>query len=179
MNLDEKCKKENVIFEGRIITLKSDDVILPDGKEANREYVTHKGGVCVLPLDKDENIIFVKQFRYPYGKVLLEIPAGKRDSLTEEPIMCGMRELKEETGAVCKELVPLGQFYPTPGYTNEVIYMYLAKDLEFGEASPDDDEFLILEKIPLEKAKDMVMSGEIKDGKTQVAILKTYYLLKK
>lgn len=179
MNLEEKCKKENVIFEGRIITLKSDDVILPDGKEANREYVTHKGGVCVLPLDKDENIIFVRQFRYPYGKVLLEIPAGKRDSLTEEPIMCGMRELKEETGAVCKELVPLGQFYPTPGYTNEVIYMFLAKDLEFGEASPDDDEFLLVERISLEKAKDMVMSGEIKDGKTQVAILKTYYLLKK
>lgn len=179
MNLEEKCKKENIIFEGRIITLKSDDVILPDGKEANREYVTHKGGVCVLPLDKDENIIFVRQFRYPYGKVLLEIPAGKRDSLTEDPVSCGKRELKEETGATCKELVPLGQFYPTPGYTNEVIYMFLAKDLEFGEASPDDDEFLILEKIPLEKAKDMVMSGEIKDGKTQAAILKTYYLLKK
>lgn len=179
MNLEEKCKKENVIFEGRIITLKSDDVILPDGKVANREYVTHKGGVCVLPLDKDENIIFVRQFRYPYGKVLLEIPAGKRDSLTEEPKNCGMRELREETGAVCKELVPLGEFYPTPGYTNEVIYMYLAKDLEFGEANPDEDEFLLVERIPLRKAVDMVMSGEIKDGKTQAAILKTYYLLNK
>ncbi len=179
MKLDEICKKENIIFEGRIITLKSDDVILPDGKEANREYVTHKGGVCVVPLDKDENVVFVRQFRYPYGKVLLEIPAGKRESLTEDPLSCGMRELKEETGATCEKLVSLGEFYPTPGYTNEVIYMFLAKDLEFGEANPDEDEFLLVERIPLWKAVDMVMNGEIKDGKTQAAILKTYYLLKK
>ena len=119
----------------------------------------------------------VEQYRYPYGEVILEIPAGKRDG-NEEPLEGGKRELREETGAVAENYTFLGELYPTPGYCGEVIYMYLATGLSFGETDPDDDEFLNVKKIPLEKAVDMIMKGEIKDAKTQTAILKVERMLK-
>ncbi|MBO4951135.1 MAG: NUDIX hydrolase [Clostridia bacterium] len=172
MNLTEKTKSQEYIFEGRIINLRRDIAILPDGCEAPREVVEHNGGVCVLPLTDNNEIIFVKQFRYPYMTELLEIPAGKRDSKDEDPLHCGKRELKEETGAESDNFVFLGELYPSPGYVNEVIYMYYADNLKYGDANPDDDEFLDLIKIPFDKAVEMVMNGEIKDAKTQAAILK-------
>ena len=176
MNLTEKTKSQEYIFEGRIINLRRDIAILPDGCEAPREVVEHNGGVCVLPLTADNEIIFVKQFRYPYMTELLEIPAGKRDSKDEDPLHCGKRELKEETGAESDNFVFLGELYPSPGYVNEVIYMYYADGLKYGDANPDDDEFLDLIKIPFDKAVEMVVSGEIKDAKTQAAVLKVAYL---
>ena len=176
MNLTEKTKSQEYIFEGRIINLRRDIAILPDGCEAAREVVEHNGGVCVLPLTEKNEIIFVKQFRYPYMTELLEIPAGKRDSKDEDPLHCGKRELKEETGAESDNFVFLGELYPSPGYVNEVIYMYYADKLKYGNANPDDGEFLDLVKIPLDKAVEMVVSGEIKDAKTQAAILKVAHL---
>lgn len=176
MNLKETTKSQEYRFKGRIINLRQDVAILPDGSEANREVVEHNGGVCVLPLTENNEIIFVKQFRYPYMEELLEIPAGKRDSKDEEPLSCGKRELKEETGAESDNFVFLGELYPSPGYVNEVIYMYYADNLTYGECDPDDDEFLDLVKIPFEKAVEMVVSGEIKDAKTQSAILKVAFL---
>ena len=176
MNLKETTKSQEYMFKGRIINLRRDVAILPDGSEANREVVEHNGGVCVLPLTENDEIIFVKQFRYPYMEELLEIPAGKRDSKDEEPLSCGKRELKEETGAESDNFVFLGELYPSPGYVNEVIYMYYADGLTYGECDPDDDEFLDLVKIPFDKAVEMVVSGEIKDAKTQAAILKVAYL---
>jgi ADP-ribose pyrophosphatase len=176
MNLTEKTKSQEYMFKGRIINLRRDVAILPDGSEANREVVEHNGGVCVLPLTENNEIIFVKQFRYPYMEELLEIPAGKRDSKDEEPLACGQRELREETGATSDNFVFLGELYPSPGYVNEVIYMYYADNLTYGECDPDDDEFLDLVKIPFERAVEMVVSGEIKDAKTQAAILKVAYL---
>ena len=176
MNLKETTKSQEYMFKGRIINLRRDVAILPDGSEANREVVEHNGGVCVLPLTENNEIIFVKQFRYPYMEELLEIPAGKRDSKDEDPLSCGKRELREETGAESNNFVFLGELYPSPGYVNEVIYMYYADNLTYGECDPDDDEFLDLVKIPFDKAVEMVVSGEIKDAKTQAAILKVAYL---
>lgn len=177
MKLEEITLNEEYLFKGKIINLRRDEVELPNKKTSMREVVEHPGGVCVLPLTKDNEILFVKQFRYPYKKVLLEIPAGKRDKKDEAPVECGKRELKEETGTTAKEYISLGELYPTPGYVDEVIYMFLAKGLEYGETCPDEDEFLSIEKIPFKEALKMVLDGSIKDAKTQVAIMKTALLM--
>ena len=172
MNIDEKQLKAEYIYKGKIINLRKDTALLPNGKEALREVVEHNGGVCVAAITEDDEILFVKQFRYPYFEEILEIPAGKRDSTDEDPLFCGKRELKEETGAIAKDFLFLGELYPTPGYCGERIWMYAAKNLSFGEQSPDEDEFLKVYKIKLTKAIEMILNGEIKDAKTQAAILK-------
>lgn len=172
MNLDEKTVKSETVYEGRVISLIKDTVTLPNGDTATREVVTHRGGVGVIAEDENGNILFVKQFRYPYKEVVLEIPAGKRDSLDEDPLECGKRELKEETGATAKNFYSLGSLYPTPGYCGEIIWIFAAKELELGNQHLDSDEFLNVEKIPLEKAIEMVLEDKIKDSKTQIAILK-------
>ncbi len=176
MNLTEKTLSSKTIFEGRIITVKQDIALLPDGNEAGREYIEHPGGVCVVPVTDNNEVLMVKQFRYPYKEVVLEIPAGKKDK-GEDPFTTGKRELKEETGASAKQYVELGELYPSPGYCGEIIWMYGAKGLDFGETNPDDDEFLEVKKIPLKKAVEMIINGEIKDAKTQTAILKINYLI--
>ena len=134
--------------------------------------------MCILPLDEDNNVLMVRQFRYPPHKVLLEIPAGKME-YGEDHRECGLRELKEETGCTCDEFTYLGNLIPTPAYDNEVIHMYLARGLHGGEQKLDDDEFLDVEKIPLDKAVEMVMNNEIADAKTQIALLKTKAMLDK
>lgn len=180
MNTEEKQKDTNYIYKGTIINMRLDTVVLPDGKFAKREVIEHPGGVCVLPIDKNGNILLVKQFRYPYMKETLEVPAGKRDkSGDDDPLSCGKRELKEETGATAEHYYPLGTLYPSPGYTDEIIYMYAATGLTFGQAQPDEDEFINVVNMSLKKAVDMVISGEIPDSKTQTAILKAQYLIKK
>lgn len=176
MNLEEKKLSSHYIYKGKIINVRRDDIELPNGDPAIREVVEHPGGVCVAALTDEEEILFVRQYRYPYSEVILEIPAGKRDRKDEEPLECGKRELREETGATAERFIFLGELYPTPGYCGEIIYMYAATGLSFGAQEPDDDEFLTLEKIPIEKAVDMIMSGEIKDAKTQAAILKIKFL---
>ncbi len=177
MNLEEKQLSFDYKFKGRIINLRVDEALLPNGATATREVVEHNGGICVVPITENGEVLMVEQYRYPYGEVILEIPAGKRDG-NEEPLEGGKRELREETGAVAENYTFLGELYPTPGYCGEVIYMYLATGLSFGETDPDDDEFLNVKKIPLEKAVDMIMKGEIKDAKTQTAILKVERMLK-
>lgn len=179
MILTEKTLKKEYLYKGKIINLRRDDIELPDGNKAIREVVEHPGGVCVLPLTDEDEIIFVKQFRYPYMEEILEIPAGKRDSADEIPLECGIRELREETGASAKEFTDLGMLYPSPGYVGEIIYMFLAKGLTYGSDDRDEDEFLDVIKIPFDKALKMVLDGELKDAKTQTAILKTAVLLKK
>lgn len=176
MNLEEKTLEENLIYKGHIISLYCDKVELPNGRQSTREVVRHPGGVGIVALTEDNEVLFVNQFRYPYKSEVLEIPAGKLDP-GENPLDCGKRELREETGASAKEYVSLGKLFPSPGYTNEIIYMYLAKELTYGEMQPDEDEFLNVSKMPLKKAVDLIMSGEISDSKTQIAILKTWFLL--
>lgn len=171
MNLRETPLKQTIIYDGKIIRVRVDDARLPNGATAKREVVDHPGGVCVAALTDQEELLFVRQFRYPYEEIIPEIPAGKLEP-GEDPLPAGKRELKEETGAVAAHYESLGQLYPSPGYCGEIIHMYMATGLSFGEMSPDEDEFLQVERIPLIKAVDMVLSGEIKDAKTQAAVLK-------
>ena len=167
------------IFDGKVLKVRKDTVRLPDGKFATREYCRHMGAVCVVPLTDDNEIIFVRQYRYAQSRVMLEIPAGKLDSNTEDLIEAALRELREETGAIAKSIESIGDILTSPALVSEVIRMYLARDLEFGETDPDDDEFIEVVKLPIEKAMEMVMNGEIRDAKTQTAILKTYYILQR
>ena len=171
MMLEEKTLKENVMFEGRIFTVRKDDVELPNGHRSIREAAYHNGGVCVAPLTADDELIMVRQFRYPYKEVILELPAGKLEK-GEDPYDAGMRELEEETGFVTDKMESLGKFYPTPGYCSEIIHLYYADNLEFRKQNLDEDEFLDVERIKLEEAVRMVMNGEIRDGKTQTIVLK-------
>lgn len=172
MNLTEKTIKSETLYGGKVINLLLDEVELPNGETAKREVVTHRGGVGVIAEDDEGNIILVNQYRYPYKEEVLEIPAGKRDSINEDPLICGKRELKEETGAIAEKFISLGCLYPTPGYCGEIIWLFAAKNLEFGNQNLDSDEFLNVVKIPFEKAVAMVLDGSLKDSKTQIAILK-------
>ena len=172
MNLREETLSQDYKYRGRIVNLRVDEARLPNGGEASREVVEHPGGVCVAALTDDMEVLMVRQFRYPYGEVILEVPAGKRDQGKEDPLVCGKRELREETGAVAARYRFMGELYPSPGYCGEIIYLYLATGLTFTEMDPDEDEFLEPERIPLGKLVDMVLAGEIKDAKTQTLILK-------
>ena len=172
MNLDEKQLKSEYIYKGKIVNLRLDEALLPNSTTALREVVEHPGGVCVAALTDNDEILMVRQFRYPYFETVLEIPAGKRDSKDENPLECGQRELREETGAIAENFFFLGELYPTPGYCGEIIWLYAATNLTFTELDLDEDEFLNVEKIPFNKCVEMILSGEIKDAKTQTAILK-------
>ena len=173
MNLNEQPLSADYKYRGRIINLRVDTALLPNGSTATREVVEHPGGVCVAALTEDGCLLFVRQFRYPYQKVLLELPAGKLDP-GEDPLEAGKRELREETGAEAARYESLGELYPSPGYCGEIIHLYAATGLTFGQMSPDEDEFLEVEKIPLEEAARMVLDNEIADAKTQAAVLKVY-----
>ena len=175
MNLIENFKQRTEIFDGKIIHVYRDEVILPNGKQGFREVAEHNGGVMVAPITDDDSLIFVKQFRYPFNRVLLEFPAGKLEK-GEDSLSAGIRELKEEVGAAAKNVISIGEIYPTVAYCSEVIYLYIATGLEFGEQHLDEDEFVEIVKIPLEKAVEMVMKNEIKDSKTVAGILKINYL---
>lgn len=171
MELEEKKLSSEEIFDGVAIHLFRDEILLPNGNKGVREVIRHPGAVCVIPVTEDGDVIFVNQFRYAFNKVTLEVPAGKLEK-GEDPFEAGKRELEEETGCVAAKYHTLGKFYPTPGYCGEIIYLYAAEKLSETHMHPDDDEYLEVERIPLEKAVDMVLSGEIKDGKTQVLILR-------
>ena len=147
-----------------------DQALLPNGKTAPREVCEHVGGVGVLPIDRDGNVILVRQFRYPYGEEILEIPAGKLDHGEGESIAdCGARELKEETGCTAGRLVPLGCVYPSPGFLTEVVHLFAALDLTPGECQPDEDEFVEHIVMPFEELEALICSNEIRDAKTVVA----------
>lgn len=178
MELIEKPLEQEYIYNGKIVNLRVDVARLPNGRKAKREVVEHPGGVGIVALTENEEVLLVKQFRYPYMEVISEIPAGKLEK-GEDPFESGKRELKEETGATAERYMDLGKFYPTPGYCGEIIHLYLALDLSFGEQNLDDDEFLNVERVPLREAAEDVLSGKIRDGKTQAAVLKTLMLLER
>lgn len=176
MELTEKTLSSTSVFDGRILHITLDEIELPNGKKSKREVVNHPGGVTVAALDDENNLYFVKQFRYPYKEVVLELPAGKLEK-GSTPLENGKRELMEETGAEGYSYMSLGQLYPSPGYTNEIIHLYVCRVKSESESCPDDGEFLNVEKIPLDKAVEMVLNNQIPDAKTQVAVLKTAMLL--
>ena len=177
--LQETCVSSKLIYDGRVVRLFVDEVSLPNGAHSIREYCRHIGAVAVLPLTDEGEVICVRQFRYAHGCVMTEIPAGKLDSRDEDHVEAALRELREETGARCETLTHLGLFRSTPAILDEKIDLYLAEGLTFGETDPDEDEFLEVDRIPLSELVEQVMRGEITDGKTQVAILKTAEILRR
>ena len=177
--LREEQTATREIYSGRILHVFEDAVRLPNGQPATREYLRHVGAVCVVPVLEDGSVLIERQYRYPVGRVLTEIPAGKLDSREEDHLLAAQRELREETGAVADEWHSLGIFYPACAYSDEAIEMYLARGIHFGERELDEDEFLNVARAPLEQLVQEVMAGEIPDAKTQIAILKAARLLGK
>lgn len=170
--LAEKTKTEVEIFDGRILHVMNNTVILPNGNESTREIIRHIGAVCVIPVTDDGKAIVERQFRYPINEVITEIPAGKLDSSEEDRLEAAKRELREETGYSADKWVDMGIYYPAAAYSDERITMYLATGLHKGAQELDDDEFLNVAEVPLTDLVKDVMDGVITDGKTQVAVLK-------
>ncbi|MDO7787430.1 NUDIX domain-containing protein [Desulforamulus aquiferis] len=169
-NLSEKTLSSTMVYEGKILNLRVDKVLLPNGKESGREVVEFSGAVAVVALTEENNVLLVKQYRYPVSEVLLEIPAGKMDH-NEDPDTCARRELQEETGYTAKSLVKLCEFYTTPGFTTELMHVFLAQGLTAGVASPDEDEFVKVEVVPFLEALKMIFDGKIRDGKSIAGLL--------
>lgn len=165
----EKTLSSKMLYDGKILQLYKDEVELENGKTSWREYVRHSGGACVLAVDDEENVYLVRQFRYPYGAETVEIPAGKREK-GEDPLVCATRELEEETGLNAEKFELIASVYPTPAYTDEILYLYLATGLTEKAAHLDEGEFLGVEKVPFEIAYKMALNGEIHDSKTLIAI---------
>ena len=179
MNLEEKQLSSRLIYDGRIVHLYEDTVSLPGGGEALREYIKHVGAVCVLALTDENEVILERQYRYPMEREVIEIPAGKLDSADEDHREAALRELREETGIVPREITYIGEFIGSPAILSERIYMFFAQGLSYGAQKLDEDEFLDVFRMPLSEAVDKVLSGEIADGKTQAAVLKVYTMLQK
>ena len=177
-HLEEKFVSRKEIFNGHVLNVVCDTIELPNGKEATREICLHNGAVAVIPILPDGRVIMERQYRYAASRVVLEIPAGKLDSPEEIPLEAAKRELREDTGALAGKVTYLGRLLTSPALISEVIHLYLAEDLTFGECELDEDEFLEVEYIPLAQLKEMVMRGEISDAKTQIAILKADEILK-
>jgi len=172
----EKTLETRELFRGRILRLEVDRVELEDGSVSSREVVRHPGGAAILPLDAEGQVTLVRQFRYAFGQELLEIPAGKLEP-GEEPKTAAIRELEEECGLVAGAVTDLGCIYPSVGYDDEIIYLYLARDLRPTEARPDAGEFVSLERYPLSTLAEMAESGVLRDAKTVTAVLKTRSLI--
>lgn len=168
MSKEDTISKMN-IYEGAIIKLDLHEVVLENKNIAKREIISHNGGVGVLPIDKDGQVVLVRQFRKPFECETLEIPAGKRDR-AERAEKCAERELLEETGITAGKMKLLLEMYPSPGYTNETVFIFEAEELSYGTAVPDEDEFIELFRCSLEEAYSLVKSGGIKDAKTIIAI---------
>ena len=169
MDLTEKTVNKKYLYRGKILNLRVDDILLPDGKPSKREIVEHSGGSAVY-CEKGGKVLFVKQFRYPYKKVLYEIPAGKLDK-GENPKETAIRELEEECGIKAEKVSELFRIYPSPGYTEEIIYIYKAEGLTDTAVRLDEGEYLTSCWIEKEKALKMVEDGEINDAKTVIALL--------
>lgn len=175
----EETLTSELLYDGRIVHLYHDTVRLADGAVRDREYIRHIGGVCVLPLDADGQVTCVRQYRYPMDEVLTELPAGKLDAKNEDRALAALRELREETGYRCGKLTFLGKFYSSPAILDEVIGLYLAEDLTPGELDLDEDEFLSNVRYPLSQLVEEVQKGNLPDGKTQAAVLRTADLLRR
>ena len=169
---EEKTIDSKQIFEGKIISLKVDDVLLPNGKTAKREIVNHPGAVAVIPITKEGKIVLVEQYRKALERSIIEIPAGKIEA-GEELSVCARRELEEETGYGAGELTYIQSFATSPGFAEEVIHLYVATDLYKIEhkRALDEDEFVSLLEVTIEVAEEMMKSGEIYDAKTAFSLL--------
>ena len=170
--LMEKQTDSKEIFDGIVLHVFNDTVSLPDGQTAPRELIRHVGAVCIVPLWPDGTVTVERQYRYPVGKVLWEIPAGKLNDKFEDRLEAAKRELKEETGLSAGRWTDLGFFYPAPAYSDETITLWLAEELTQGQQSLDEDEFLDISRLPLQDLLKAVLDGDIPDAKTQMGLLK-------
>ncbi len=178
IELTEHLISSETIASGGMLTVKRDQVRLPNGNTSQREYVVHPGAVVVMPILPNGNVILEKQFRYALNSVFIELPAGKIDA-GEDILVTGQRELLEETGFTAKNWVNLGHQHPCIGYSNEIIHMYLARDLSAGAHKRDEDEHLEVINVSFGECMKMIQSGQISDGKTIVALFfADKYLLK-
>ena len=171
MDLTERQLSRETIYEGKILHIYRDDVLLPNGRTSVREVADHPGGVAIVALDENDNVLTVKQYRYVFSRVLEEIPAGKLER-GEDPREAAIRELKEETGAASAHMTDLGALLVSPGCYGEVLHLYLAEGLTFGAQHPDEDEFLDVVRMPFDRAVELCMTGELTDAKTVIALLK-------
>ncbi|MDD3238131.1 MAG: NUDIX hydrolase [Candidatus Gastranaerophilales bacterium] len=174
-NFEEKKLKSTTIFKGKIITVVKDEVLISNGLLRDREVVKHNGGVVILA-EKDDKILMVKQFRYPVGLTLWELPAGKLDKKNEDILDAAKRELEEETGHKAKNWQSLGFVHTSPGFSSEKLYLFFAKDLTQTEQNLDEGEILKFEAIEKNKVFEMIKNGEITDAKTICAVMKAYKL---
>ncbi len=170
----ETTASSELIFDGKVLHVYKDDINLPDGGKSMREYCKHNGAVAVVPLTREGEVVCVRQYRYALDCVTLEIPAGKFDFIGEDHREAALRELREETGYTPGVLTDIGPLATSPALLTEIIYLYLAEDMTPGETDPDPDEFLEIVHIPLEEMVDMILRGEIRDAKTQAAVLKVW-----
>ena len=169
-DLTEKTLSREEKYQGSFLSLHVDQVQLPNGRTSFREVVEHVDGVAILALDDRNNVLTVTQYRYVFGKTLLEIPAGKLDE-GEDPVTGALRELKEETGFVAGRIAYLTTIATSGGFTDELIHIYLATQLSFEGAQPDEDEFLNVELVDVQELVDAVLDGKIEDAKTVVGAL--------
>ena len=176
MDMEEKKIDGEVIFDGHVVKLHLDKVKCPNGNIASREIVVHNGGAAILYVNDNDEVLLERQYRYAYNEVIYEIPAGKLEK-GEDPKLAAIRELEEETGLKVNDLIHLGDIYPTCGYSSEIIHLYLAENPTKTHTNFDEDEVIDVCYIKLDKVKEMILSGEIKDAKTICAI--NYYLLRK
>ena len=176
MDFKEKQVKSELVYNGKVVKLYVDDVKCPNNNISKREIVKHNGGVCILAI-VDNKVILEKQYRYAYDEVLFELPAGKLEA-NEDSYEAGLRELEEETGYKAERLINFGQMYPTCGYSNEIIYLYVAEGLSQSKRRLDEDEFIDLEYVELSKVVEMINEGIIKDAKT-ICLISKYLLANK
>ena len=166
---EEKLSSRSV-FEGRVVSLRVDEVRLPDGRSAVREVVDHRPAVVIVPLDECDHVLMVRQYRYAVGETLLEAPAGIVEE-GEDPDETAQRELQEEVGRIAGDLRKIGEFWATPGFCNEMMHAYVARDLGHSALAADDDEDITVVPVPMAEALDMIASGKIRDAKTIAALL--------
>ncbi len=171
----EKTISSERVFDGRIVGVRADAVLLPNGRNATREVVEHRPSVVIVPIDADGNAILVRQYRYPAEQVLLEAPAGVVEE-SETPDDCAMRELQEEIGFSSRDLRALGGFWMSPGYCTEFMYAYLAKDLIPSRLEADADESIEVERVSISRVSKLIRLGEIQDAKTIAALLMAVHL---
>lgn len=176
MELKEEMVSQETVYQVIIVNVRRDKAKLPDGRLTNREVVEHPGGVAIFAMDDQDRVAMVRQYRYPMGEIVLELPAGKLEK-GEDPRDSGLRELREETGLIPGVFESMGVSYSSPGILAERIYLYFAKDLKQGPTQPDDGEFVETVWIPYQELMDMARRGEIVDGKTLAGLLKASFLL--
>ena len=171
MNTDpERQLSSRSVFEGRVVSLRVDEVLLPGGGTSTREIIDHRPAVVIVPIDESGNLLLVRQYRYAVGETLLEAPAGVVEE-GEDPDETAQRELQEEVGRISGDLRKLGEFWATPGFCNELMHAYVARDLSHSSLAADDDENITVVAVPVAEALDMIAAGTIRDAKTIATLL--------